>query len=260
VQLADLLREVRRQRGLSIRATALRCDVPRSTWADWESGRSVPSFDRIDEVLAALHLDLRLVPRAVEPEGEAAVRRHLRRSLTQRAGRALGEHLECVVEACRQAPRLLTGPAAAGVWVPHVVARGPLPLPRRPRQPGLVPLYVATADGRRPGPAFVAPPAQLVRDGLAEQWPALLTAARLLAQERPRDAAGRRLPVHRDPDDDRELHDLAQTLTWGGRGRMPVSPLDSRGWRLDGAATLDDVLVRQGLPPRNASRRGGPRR
>lgn len=245
---------------MSTRAAAERCDVPRATWADWESGRTSPSAKRLDEVLCLLDFDLRLVGRLVEVPGEDAVRRHLRRSLTARAGAALGDQLVAAVAAGRQGPRLLTGPAAVGVWVPHVVARGPLPLPPAPATPGLVRVCLVAGDGRQPQSTVVVPtPAMLETSGAAERWPQLRTSGRLLA-EAARDAQGRRLPAHRDPDEQRELRDLAQTLTWGGRGRMPVSVDDSRAWRLDGPATLDEALWRQGLPPRNASRRGGARR
>lgn len=261
MRLSTLLRDARRRHGLSIRAAALRCGIPRSTWADWESGRAAPPADRLDEVLSALGLDLRLVARAAEPSGDHAVTRHLRQSLTRRACAALGDQLDNVLSACRQTPRLLTGPAAVGVWVPHVVARGPLPLPRPTATVGLVPVRLDAGSGRvRAARAWVATPASLVFDGLAERWPTLLTAVRLLADEAPRDVRGRRLPAHRDPDEDREVRDLAMTLTWGGRGAMPISAADSRAWRLNAPATLDEALTWQRLPPRNASRRGGPHR
>ena len=261
MHLPTLLRAARRRPELSIRAAALLCDVPRSTWGDWESGRATPTTVRLGEVLAALSLDVRLVARAQEPPGESAVTRHLRRSLTQRACGALGEQLDATAAACRHAPRLLTGPAAVGIWVPHVVARGPLPLPRSSGGRGLVPVCLVDGDGmRRAAHAWVKTPDELVREGRAEQWPALLTSARLLSNDAPRDALGRQLPAHRDPDEDREVRDLAQALTWAGRGRIPISPADSRAWRLDAPATLDEALTRHRLPVRNASRRPGPPR
>lgn len=267
MHIPELLRDARRRHGLSIRAAALRCHVPRSTWAGWESGRAVLGADRLDEVLAELAFDLRLVERLPEPPGEQAVRRHLQQSLTERACAALGEQLQATQAACREAPRLLTGAAAVGVWVPHVVARGPLPLPRLPeapdvhgqvRVPSLVRLCLAPATVRsRMAQALVPTPAALMSDGHAERWPQLLTSTRLLAREGPRDASGRRLPAHRDPDEERELGDLWMTLTWGGRGAALVRSEDSRAWRLGAPATLDEALLRQGLPPRNASRRPG---
>ncbi|MEX2290750.1 MAG: hypothetical protein WD794_10550 [Mycobacteriales bacterium] len=123
---------------------------------------------------------------------------------------------------------------------------------------GLVAVCLALATIRsRAAQAFVPTPAALVSDGHAERWPQLLTSVRLLAHEGPRDAGGRRLPAHRDPDEDREVRDLAMTLTWGGRGAALVASEDSRGWRLGAPATLDEALLRQGLPARNASRRPG---
>jgi hypothetical protein len=108
------------------------------------------------------------------------------------------------------------------------------PLPTAPRGAGLVALRLDVAyDGNGPSVAVVPTPSSLISAGAADQWPALSTAARLLDERAPLDAAGRRLPAHRDPDEDREQADLAQTLTWGGRGRVPVTPLDSRAWRLD---------------------------
>jgi transcriptional regulator with XRE-family HTH domain len=247
VQVPQLLREARRLRGLSIRAAALRCDVPRGTWAGWEAGTSCPTAQRLDEALRVLGLDLRLSARAQEPPGEHLVTRHLRRSLTVRARAALADQLSTVVEACWTATRLLTGPAAVGVWVPHVVARGPLPLPADPGDSALVRLRL---DERRRAYAVVPTPAQLIATGAAQSWPALLTSARLLA-DGPRDVAGRRLPPHRDPDEQREVRDLMHTYTWGATGRFPISDSDSRGWRLGAPATLDEALTRQRLPARN---------
>lgn len=258
MHVPTLLRETRRRHGMSIRAASRHCGVPASTWADWESGRTAPGADRLDDVLTMLHLDLRPVQRPREPQGESVVVRHLRQSLTQRTRTALGEQLEAALTACRTTPRLLTGAAAVGVWVPHVVARGPLPLPPVRATRGLVKVCLNQGDGGiRAAWAWVQAPAGLLFDGLADRWPSLLISARLLAENGPRDALGRQLPAHRDPDEDREVRDLAMTLTWGGRGRMPISTEDSRAWRLDAPATLDDALIRQRLPARNGSRRGG---
>lgn len=114
VQICDVLRDARRRRGLSVRAAAQRCDVPRGTWAGWESGQTSPTTQRLDEVLRTLHLDLLLVEKAAEPPGGAAVRRYLRQSLTSRATLGLGEQWSAAVRACQDRPRLLTGPAAVG--------------------------------------------------------------------------------------------------------------------------------------------------
>jgi transcriptional regulator with XRE-family HTH domain len=236
-----------------VRGAAERCDVPRAAWAGWESGQTSPSARKLDAVLAALGLDLRVVDRPEEPPAdEQAVRSHLRLSLSDRARAALGGFLPEVAAACRGRPRLLTGPAAVGVWVPDVVAEEPLPLPAAARGAGLVALRLDVAyDGRGRSVALVPPPTQLISAGADGDWPALLTAARLLDAEPPLDAAGRRLPAHRDPDEDREEVDLGQTLTWGGRGRVPVTSLDSRAWRLDAPATLDDALRRKGFRVRH---------
>ena len=246
----DVLRAARRRHGLSIRAAGLRCGIPRATWAGWESGRTCPSAERLDEVLRALDLDLLLVPRQTEPPGEQAVRRHLRRSLAERARLALADPLQAVVAACRAHPRLLTGPAAVGVWVPHVVARGPLPLPPAPDGAGLVALRLDEPYSGPAARAAVPTPDALLSAGASARWPALATSTRLLRDQSTRDVAGRRLPAHRDPDELREMRDLMHTLTWGGYGQLPVSDLDSRAWRLDGAASLDELLQRQGFPPR----------
>lgn len=255
VHAADVLRDARRIHGLSIRAAALRCGVPRTTWAAWEAGRTTPGAVRLDELLAVLGLDLRLVRRPVEPAGVEAVRRHLRRSLTERARLALGEQLDDVIAACRVQPRHLTGPAAVGVWVPKVVARGPLPLPVAAPGAGAVPLRLDLHEPGGPARAVVGFPGALLAEGAAATWPGLVTSARLLRTESPRDLAGRRLPAHRDPDEDRELRDIGQTLMWGGRGGMPVDETDGRGWRLGAAATLDELLQRRGLPVRHAEDR-----
>ena len=235
-----------------MRAAAERCAVPRATWAGWESGKTSPSARTLDAVLAVLGLDLRLVPRTAEPPGEDAVRRHLRLSLSDRARAALGDFLPEVAAACRDHPRLLTGPAAVGVWVPDVVASEALALPAALPGDGLVALRLDVAyDRQGQAVAFVPPPTFLISDGAGDSWPALHTAVRLLEVHAPLDAGGRRLPAHRDPDEDREEHDLAQTLTWGGRGRIPVTSLDSRAWRLDAPATLDEVLQREGFRVRH---------
>lgn len=249
MHLPHLLRDARRLRGLSVRAAADRCDVPRATWAAWEAGTTTPPVRRLDEALRALGLDLKLTSRGQEPPGEAAVARFLRRSLTARARAALGDQLPAVLRAARSAPRLLTGPAAAGVWVPHVVARGPLPLPLPPAEPGLVRIRV-DHDERKPARVVVRPPAELLLAGAGHTWPALVTAHRLLA-EGPRDLSDRRLPAHRDADERRERVDLLPTLTWGALSFFPVSESDSRSWRLGGAASLDELLERQRLPPRH---------
>lgn len=252
----ELLRDARRRRGLSIRAAAERCDVPRTTWSSWESGKAAPSAERLDAVLRYLRLDLLLVDRAAEPPGEAQVAMHLRRSLTARAAAALGDQLDPVVAAAlaRPTPRL-TGPAAVGIWVPYVVARGPLPLPpAEPDDGGLVAVHLLASDGRARAVVLVPTPHVLVSEGRDHAWPQLRTSARLLAHG-PRDAAGRRLPPHRDPDEARELRDLLFALEWSGRGKKLVSPLDSRAWRLAAPATLDEALAWQRLRPRNASRR-----
>ena len=247
-----MLRDARRRTGLSVRGAALRCDVPRGTWAGWESGATSPTAQKLDAVLAVLGLDLHLVPRCTAPPDRPAVARHLRLSLSDRARAALGSFLPATAAACRESPRLLTGPAAAGVWVPGVVADEPPTLPTAPEDVGLVALRLDVAyDHEGVAVALVPPPRYLISAGEDSRWPALLTAARLLEEHGARDAAGRRLPAHRDPDEDREEGDLAQTLRWGGRGRVPVTPLDSRAWRLDGPATLDDVLRRQGYRVRH---------
>lgn len=113
--------------------------------------------------------------------------------------------------------------------------------------------------GERRAQVAVEPPHVLLCQGLADRWPQLLTSVRLLSAP-VRDMAGRRLPAHRDPDEARESLHLLHTLTWGARSIRPVCPVDSRAWRLDAPATLDEQLLRKGMPARNASRRAGPRR
>ena len=120
----------------------------------------------------------------------------------------------------------MNGPAAAGLWVPDVRARGPLALPRAGSGGGTVALHLTSTGG--PAVAHVPTPAMLITDGAHEHWPALTTAERLLDEEGSRDAGGRRSPAHRDPDEEREVRDLAVTLTWGATARTPVSPSDSR--------------------------------
>lgn len=261
MHLPTLLRAARRRRGLSIRAAASRCDIPQSTWADWEAGKSAPTTTRLDRAPAALSLTLQLAESdPPEPPGQDAVARHLRRSLTQRARQALGDQLGAALAAAADYPRQLTGPAAVGVWVPHVVARGPLPLP--PVSGSASPVVLRLDDdspGTAPVHVAVEPPEALVAQGLAERYPQLATSVRLLAGRR-RDAAGRRLPPHRDPDEVREWRDLMYVLTWAGLGTLPITAADSRAWRLDAPATLDEALLWNRLPLRNPSRRSGPTR
>jgi transcriptional regulator with XRE-family HTH domain len=185
---AAVLRDARRRAGLSVRGAAQRCDVPRATWAGWESGETSPSARKLDAVLEALALDLRLIPRPVEPPGEQAVRSHLRLSLSDRARGALGCLLAEVADACRGHPRLLTGAAAVGVWVPDVVASAPLPLPAGSAEAGLVALRLDVAyDHQGRSVAFVPPPTQLISATLIAGGRALLTAARLLDEQAPLD-------------------------------------------------------------------------
>lgn len=257
MHLPTLLRDARRRHGLSIRGAAVRCDVPHTTWADWESGRSAPTTARLEGVLRHLALDLQLVPRPSAGGDVTTLRAYLRRSLTYRARQALDEQLASTLAAAGEFPRLLTGPAAVGIWVPHVVARGPLPLPPVPPTPGLVVLRLDDGSFAEPrARVAVPPPDVLVSDGLHERYPQLITSVRLLA-DRARDAAGRRLPPHRDPDEARERADLQLALTWAGRGRLPIEETDSRAWRLDAPATLDEALLWNRLPLRNQSRRPG---
>lgn len=255
--LPSLLRDARRRRGLSVRAAAEAAGVPRTTWARWEAGDGAPTATRLDEVLRALGYDLRLTDRALEPRGESAARRHLSRSLTERVQGALAEQYDAAVTACREHARLLTGPAAVGLWVPGVVARGPLPLPRARRVGGTVSVHLTAAGGA--AVAHAPTPAMLITAGAAALWPGLITAERLLAEESSRDAGGRRTPAHRDPDEEREVSDLAHTLTWGATVRTPVSPSDSRAWRLGAPASLDQQLVARGFPKRHEPRMRGSR-
>ena len=204
---------------------ARRCEVPQSTWADWEAGTSSPSVERLGEVLQRIDLDLRIDDRPPpEPPGESQVARHLRRSLTERARTALGDHLEGALAACRAGTRLLTGPAAIGVWVPYAVARACPPLPPAPRNG---PHVILRLDRGEPltGPALAAvvTPAALISVGAADAWPLLSISARLLA-EGGRDLVGRRLPPHRDPDEARETYDLVHTLTGVVAEHCPSSP------------------------------------
>lgn len=260
MNVSAVLRDARRRRGLSVRGAAARCGVPPATWSRWESGTGAPPTSRVSDALAALSFDLVLVARSVEPAGQAVVERHLSRSLTARVRLALAHQLDATVAACRERPRQLTGPAAVGVWVPSVFARGPLPLPvASVAAAGHVAVHLTAQSHASDAIAFVPTPAMLISAGAAESWPGLTTAARLLHERGPRDAEERRLPPHRDPDEEREVRDLAPTLTWGGRGKMPVSPSDSRAWRLGGPATLDQALAAKGYPARHEPRQRGSR-
>jgi transcriptional regulator with XRE-family HTH domain len=254
---AELLRALRQQLGLSVRAASARAEVARSTWGEWESGARPVTADVLAGVLRCFGEELGRAPAAEEPSGAAGVRHHLTRSLSDRARAALGEQLDAVTTACRGQPRRLTGPAEVGVWVPHVTARGPLALPRVGPTTGLVRVRL-DVEGEVAA-AWVAPPDQLLLAGAHRCWPALVTAARMLHGEAPLDAGRRRLPPHRQPDEARERADLASSILWEVPGGPPVDERDSRAWRLDAAASLDEQghLARH-LPQRRL--RGQPSR
>lgn len=83
VTSALLIREARRRTGLTQRALAERLGVPQPQVARWESGRSLPSLERVEAVLAACGLDLLISLGARDAES--------RRMLSLQRGRSADE-------------------------------------------------------------------------------------------------------------------------------------------------------------------------
>lgn len=83
----------------------------------------------------------------------------------------------------------------------------------------------------------------------------LAAASRLLDDERGADAAGRRPPAHRQPDEDGEAWRLSQALRYVCEpdAKRP-SALDSRAFRLGAPVSLPQWLEQNRLPPLRGQR------
>lgn len=279
-----VLREARQWAGLSQRAAAARAGVSVRTVTGIETGEHRPSLPVLEALLAACGLELAPVaslPPAVPCEH---LRAHLALSLTQRLSAAAGSTgcAELVLDALRIAAAdgvaVLEPLAAAAVWVPGTT--WPLPIvatvfpdgygsrrrsPRRPARDVLVlrrsptPAPRGLVQARLPDSVLdlhVHHPAALARDqGCRGLHRPLAAASSLLDGERGTDAAGRRAPAHRQPDEDGEAWRLTHALRYvGAVGAKRPSALDSRAFRLGSPVSLPQWLEQNGQPPLRGQR------
>lgn len=242
-----------------------------STLAAVESGRRPPSLAVLTAVLATAGLELALdVP---VPVVDDATVRHLRRSLAQRL------HLACggdgrpglgrqpaawtqLVSVAAHSTVHLHGWAARALWLPGGAA-APVQVCASERRPAFQPplptpaLDVLPGCGRRRGSPVVVglahsrvladPPGELALDPEHASHRVVLRAvARLLHEQTPVDAAGRRPRAHRDPDHRRERSQVFHTKRFH---RIDMPPRhDTRSWRLDDDASLVAWLRRYDHP------------
>jgi transcriptional regulator with XRE-family HTH domain len=286
MDIATTLREARWQSGLSQRAMAAAAGVSRRVVEDAEAGRRVPRADVLDVLLGAagLTLDVRPLAAEVDPDTEGRIRAHLHRSLTARVARACGGWSTLPasrrggpvwVELCRLASLCRSVAAAEGAlalsaWIPDLLVPSDQALllpdhvlaalrPRRADQPRLFSLDVAhdlppgfvrvvlPSAPSRPGALLVPTPSALAATARQDLRPLLLAAARLLHDEAPRDAGGRRSPAHGQPDEERlerrAARDYAPRSTWATAPRA----VDGRAWRLGVAGSFTVDLAERGL-------------
>jgi hypothetical protein len=226
--------------------------------ASWESGRRTISALALDRVLAALGLDLVLVPRA-DDHTDAALRRHLHLSLTQRLRLALGESPKLPVHArgerwrelgslARSGQVVLEGQLAVAAWLPVGSVEHPVVRVFQPRtRITSGHLSTSTCDGDPPASVipvmmevgervWVQPPGELALP--SEEETRLRNVCQLLHSEAPVDDAKRRRPAHRDPDESGEDWRLLRTKTV----RHLPDMRDGRGWRLGTSASLAQRL------------------
>lgn len=276
-----MVREARQSAGLSQRQLAARAGVSSRTVAALEAGRSA-SWAVVEALLAACGLELTCTTAVVSPAACPHLHQHLRRSLTERLVAALLENPDgaMLLAALRAAATgrilALEATAAVGAWVP----RGAVPLPvvvwvhddplyghqptpeadprvlvvRATAEPAAAGLIAVRLPGG--GDVHVAHAAVLARDPCCRAWRVpLASVARLLHEEAGVDAAGRRAPAHRQPNEDGESLRLSHTLRYTG----VVSPcrpraVDSRAFRLDAPVSLPQWLAENRLPPLRGQR------
>lgn len=259
---AQLLRVVRRRLGLSQRALALRVGCSPQTVAGWESGRHSPTVALLELVLAAGDLDLVLVDRQSEP-ADAALRRHLHLSLTQRLRLALGEPAGLTLPTrtpvwaelhskARLGQVVIEPPLATAIWLPlgqvacitvsifharTALDRGDIEFRLREGDapPSLIPVPMDPMDGC--AKVWVQPPAELARPSAEQSL--LWRADHLLSSEAARDMSNRRRPAHRDPDASSEDYRVLQSAAAARRPDMR----DGRAWRLGAPASLAQQLL-----------------
>lgn len=260
-----LVRTVRRRAGLSQRAFAAAAGISRSTVADAERGTRLPSLAVIQRMLTIAELTLSLAPTDAPPpeEAERALRRYLRRPLTQRLRLALDESPYALTQGpvwrelaalSRVGDVLLQPPLAYRLWLPDGPATPVRVVLHRPHSavPATDAVQVDVVDEPRPPRAvsvalqppqqvWVPTPDELPVDDVAAR---LRSAAALLHDEAARDDGGRRRPPHRDPQDRAEYERVTHTKS------IPDpyvgSPTRSRAWRIGGAASLAQHVRRAG--------------
>ncbi|HWG93382.1 MAG TPA: helix-turn-helix transcriptional regulator, partial [Mycobacteriales bacterium] len=270
MDVAQVLREARQSAGLSQRALAARAGVSSGTVAHAESGRRSLGVPTLEALLAACGRELAVRPVPASSDGaprvdEQRLLAHLRRSLTQRLETALDAAgvapatLRAVADRSWLPHLRLTGDLAVAVWVPDVVPRLPLLLEpvgqraadRRANRCGCADVVVlppdehASRDGDvvlwldRGTPLAVLPPAALAAEDERHRTE-LLTAARLLHLHQGEDAAGRRAPPHRQPDERDERRRLSRHVRYPLTAGPDVQ--DSRSGRVDAPVSLPQWL------------------
>jgi HTH-type transcriptional regulator / antitoxin HipB len=78
MKMRQYLKEVRRARGLTQEQLGEKLRIPQMHVSGIESGKIVPRYDTLLDVVRALDHDLVLVPRALVPAVEALIRDHRR--------------------------------------------------------------------------------------------------------------------------------------------------------------------------------------
>lgn len=72
--MRDALREARRVRGWSQEALGRKVALPQAHVSGIESGKIVPRFDTLLDIVRALDFDLMMVPRSLVPAVQALIR------------------------------------------------------------------------------------------------------------------------------------------------------------------------------------------
>ncbi|MBW3640722.1 MAG: helix-turn-helix domain-containing protein [Actinobacteria bacterium] len=157
---AEALRSARRRAGCSQRELAALAGVSASTVAAVESGARTASLATLTALLAAVGLELTVDVRV--PSADPELRAHLRKAMPTRLHLALGGNgniLTSPPRGWRQLVRLssygpvsLSGPLAAGVWLPGLAVPEVIAVTFRHLQPMPLPdtseLHVAQVDAQ----------------------------------------------------------------------------------------------------------------
>ena len=98
---ATVIRQARRRAGLTQGELAARAGTTQSAVARWERGASRPTVERLESLVAACGLELRLAVADVNPGDIAALRRNLALTVDERVARVV--HLHRFVAAGRAA-------------------------------------------------------------------------------------------------------------------------------------------------------------